>query len=290
MIPAVDTYYDRKCQIIIAAPLAQIDSQRLSGQTLEIESLRVQFRVTKTLAKSANTAEVQITNLAEHTRASLQDKSAKIVISAGYLNTLGQIFIGDVRTIDHLREGPDWTTKIDAGDGERALSHARVSESFKAGIGIPDVVTVAAKKMGVDLSSATKQLSSDKRQFVNGYSMHGRASAELDRILTAAGYEWSIQDGRLQILKSGQATTEQIIVLSSDSGLVGSPEFGTSEKKKKPPVIKFKALLSPEIKPGKRIAFDSKRHKGTHRVLKVVHTGDTAGGTTWYTDGEAEVV
>lgn len=278
--------FERRVKVIVASPLAE-DFKSISAQTVEIDLLRVQFTVTKTLKKSANTASVQITNLSEKTRASLQAKGAKLVVSAGYLNTLAQIFIGDVRTIDHVRDGADWTTKIDSGDGERALSHARVSESFGAGAALPEVVKTIGDRLGIGLGNIQAKLAGDARQFVNGYTAHGRASSELDRVLSAAGYEWSIQDGNIQVLRTGETNTERVVVLSSDSGLVGSPTYGTAEKKRKRPVIKFKALLSPEIRPGGRVAFESLNHRGVHRVLRVTHKGDTAGGD-WYTEGEVE--
>lgn len=283
--------FDRRVVVAVAFPLAT-DYVSVSGQVVEVVGLRTQFKIKKSLTKDPNTAEITINNLAETTRSRMQAQAAKVVVRAGYLNTVGQIFIGDAHNIEHLREGADWVTKIHAGDGARALTQGRVSQSFAAGTPVTDVVASISRVAGFDVSSVTKTgklKELEGRQFAQGYVAHGSIGKELDKILRGAGFEWSVQDGKLQVLRRGEAGTERVIELGPDSGLIGSPEYVTPEKTKKPSVLKFKALLSPEIIPGRRLAFQSARHKGVHRVLKIDHTGDTD-SDDWFTEGECEVV
>lgn len=284
--------FRRRCRLVVAAPLAS-DYKTTAAQTVDITSgndgLRVQFKIEKTLDKSPNTSEIKVTNLSDTSRASFSDKGARVVLLAGYEDTIAQVFFGDARTIDHARDERDWVTTIRCGDGERGYQFARVNASFAGGSKLFDVIGVAAQKIGVDFGSVTQKLGNDPTEFVNGYVMSGRASKELDRVLIAAGYEWSIQDGRLQVLKPGEANTERVVVLGPETGLIGSPAIGSAEKKAGAPVLKFKALLSPDLRPGCRVEFTSARHQGMHRVTKVTHTGDTR-GDDWYTEGEAELL
>jgi hypothetical protein len=283
--------FDRRVVVAVAFPLAT-DYVSVSGQVVEVTDLRVQFKIKKTLVKDPNSAEITIYNLAETTRSRLQNQSAKVMVRAGYLNNISQIFIGDARSIEHIREGADWVTKIHAGDGERGLNSARVSQSFGAGTAVTDAISTIGKVAGFDISGLVggKKLKGlEGRQFAHGYVAHGPVGKELDKILRGAGFEWSVQDGKIQVLKQGEANTERVVELSSDSGLVGSPEYATSEKKDKPAVLKFKALLTPDIRPGRRISFASVRHTGLHRVLKADYTGDTD-GNDWFVEGECEAV
>jgi hypothetical protein len=282
--------YDRRVVLAVAVPLAQ-DYARVSGDVVEISDLRVKFKITKSLAKDPNTAEVVVYNLAETTRARMQKQAAKVVVRAGYLNTVGQIFVGDSHSIEHTREGSDWVTKIQCGDGARSLTQARVSQSFGAGSTVNDVVGAVGKVAGFDVTQllgAGKLKALQQRQFTGGYAAHGPAGDVLDRLLRGAGVEWSVQDGKLQVLERGRGSTERIVELDSTHGLVGSPTYATAEKRGRKAVLKFKALLSSEIRPGRRLAFTSAEFGGVHRVLKVTHSGDTHGGE-WYTEGEAEV-
>src|ERR1044071_7509029 len=100
MADSGDFLFDRRVSLLVAFPLAT-DYRSISGQVVEVQDLRVQFKIEKSLEKDPNTAEISITNLAESTRSQMQTQSAKIILRAGYLNTLGQIFVGDALTIDH---------------------------------------------------------------------------------------------------------------------------------------------------------------------------------------------
>ncbi len=260
-----------------------------------VDGLRVSFKVMKTLEKEPNTCELAIFNLSESTRSSFQKKGAKVLVEAGYVGTTALIFSGDARTIDHIRQGPDWITKVSCGDGERAYEKARVSSSHKPGTTGSDIargILDTFKGFGVDVVDAVKKIATGKlstEQFVNGFSAFGSSSAELDRLLKGRGLEWSIQDGRLQILPAGEATTEVAIVLDSTSGLIGSPEHGTPDKKDGRSALKVKSLLQPEIRPGRRLRVNASGTKGDFRVVTVTHEGDTMGGP-WYSDAECNAL
>jgi hypothetical protein len=279
--------FDRKVKLIVAYALDE-DYKSVSARAVEIEGLRVQFKISKSLHKDPNTAEITVTNLSERSRAEMMGKGAKVILQAGYSQTISQIFHGDARLIEHTREGVDWTTKIQTGDGERAFVHARINESFKSGTPLSGVINKVANKIGLGVGNLASASGLQSKQYVSGYAARGKASKELDNVLKAAGYEWSIQDGALQILRPG-ATTEEIIELNEDHGLIGSPEHGTPVTKGGPPVLKIKSLLQPHIKPGCRVKLKSQGYDGLFRVLKLEHEGDTAGGS-WYTSFEGSAL
>lgn len=280
-----DLLFKRRVRLSIARPIAGtfVDAVAL----LDIEDMRIQFKVERSLEKDPNTAQIVVTNLGPQTRAELQAKALRVLLSAGYETTMAQIFAGDVRTVDHTHDGPEWNTKIEAGDGERALAHARVNSSHAPGVKLPKVVKTATSAMGLDISDVEDTIDGMDGEYVNGYSARGRASEELERILRRAGYEWSVQDGKLQLFRSGGVTSESVLDIGPDSGLVGSPEHGSPAHKGGPPTIKVRSLLEPEIRPGRRFQLTANSFSGLYRALRVTHTGDTAGGD-WYTEIEAE--
>lgn len=256
---------------------------------LVIEDLRVAFRVHKDVSKVPNTAEVLITNLSETTRSQIQKKGARVIVSVGYEENLAVVFIGDSRTTDHLREGPDWVTKIQCGDGERVFQFTRVAESFRAGTpakAVLDHLIDALKRDGLDPGEAKLKLSSVVTQFVNGYTLKGKAVDALDVLLNSNGYEWSIQNNRLQVLKEGETVLEEAVQLSPETGLVGSPEHGSSEKKGGAGMVKLRSLLQPRLRPAGKVIVESEGVRGTLRIQSVDHRGDTA-GSDWYSELEA---
>lgn len=292
---------ERRVKVIVATPLDS-DYRSVSTQLLTIEGLRAQFNVQKDLASGPNKAEIKITNLSERTRSGLQEKGGKVLLFAGHEANQALIFRGDIRTIDHLFEGPNVITQIEAGDGERAYLNAFMSESFAPGIKIPKVIQIACKHLGLDISdvdTSVKALAG--KQLDNGYVAFGKASNVLDKTLAAVGWSWSIQDDKVQILAPDGSTRARVVVLSSATGLIGSPLHVTPEKrhsttstgtarksKAKTPYLKFTSLLSPEIRPGHLVEIQSRDIHGVYRVRKVRHEGDTD-GKHFYTHGEADV-
>lgn len=257
--------------------------------SLKVTDLRVQFKIEKSLAREPNCSEVSIWNLAPATRAQMQKKGAKVIVEAGYDKTLGQIFYGQSRTIDHARDGASWVTKIQAGDGERAYRHVRLNESFKGGTPVASVlrtVVLSLQRYGLDPGNAFTQADTIKDEFVHGFSCFGKAVDQLDILLKRRGFDWSIQDNRLQLLGPNESVHRTAVLLNAETGLVGSPEHGTPDKeKKKPPVLKAKSLIQASIFPGSKIQLDAENTKGLFKATKVVHEGDTAGGN-WFTTAE----
>lgn len=298
---------DRRARITIALPIgAKLNTY--AADVIEITDMDFSFKTKKTLGKEPNTAEIVIMNLSEQSRAALQDKNLRITLAAGYVDTLATIFVGDSRDIDSApNDGAEWVTTIQLGDGERGYRHGRASSSFRAGVKVTDVLQKIADGMQLDSTAVQNVEGLRGRQFVGGYVTHGKASRELDRILKGFGYEWSIQDGKLQVLVPETATAETIVELTAETGLIGSPTLNTppvasnstlspftgkvtKTSSKGKPTLKARSLLQPELKPGRRVSITSVTGiKGTFRITSVEHSGNSAGGE-WYSDLEATPV
>lgn len=269
---------------------------RLTVATQQIEGLDVQFKVRKTSNKEPNTCECSVYNLSENSRALLAQKGVQLVLEAGYVGTLAQIFQGNA-TCYHEHTGADWVTRLSVVDGERSYRYALVSENFRPGTMVHQVVSRVADALRLDAVDAVALVRANStEQFTQGYVAHGKASTELDKLLKGRGFEWSIQDGRLQVLKKGEHTSHREVVLTSDNGLIGSPSFGTASvgspepnQKKGPRVLKLKSLLQPDLKPGRRVHVKSVGVNGVFRIITVTHVGDT-GGADWYSEVEAQPV
>jgi hypothetical protein len=287
--------YGRIARVLISLPSGSFSDTDPTQNTLiiggddpNVVALRIVGKLTKTTQKAPNTGELTIYNLAPTTRAKLQQKGLRVIIEVGYVSTgLPRIFVGDIRTVDHLRDGNgDLRTVLKLGDGERAVRYARASESFAAGTSVGDVVRYCANAMGLALGNVEAQAARLSTPFYHGWTVHGAASSELARVLRAVGFSYSIQDGAIQILAPGETVSQSIPMVSPQTGLIGSPEMGSAEKKDKPQALKFKALLMPEARPGGRVHVKSERYDGIFKTRKVDHSFDTMGGD-WYSDYES---
>lgn len=297
------TLSNRKARVTVGAVVATAPDGTETIDVEQVEDLRIQFKVKKTLKKEPSTCEFSISNLSEKSRALFQKKNLRIVLEAGYEDSSAQLFSGQSRYTDQILNGATWTTKVFCGDGERPYRYLRVAESFRPGTLVSDVIQNVMQALGLPVVGHLADLRALTEQFVQGYTAFGKVAAELDHLLKSRGFEWSIQDGQLQILKVDGATGEDIIRLAPDTGLIGSPEHGSPEKdlpvaqlsplaadvdytvqatkKKGPAVLKVKSLLQPGFRPGRRVQVESRGVNGVFRIETVEHEGDTFGGP-WY--------
>ncbi len=269
---------------------------RVTIGTLQVEGLRMQFKIEKSLQQEPNKLDLSIWNLSADTRGKLTEavekKAAPVVVEAGYASAPGShsttevIFKGDARTISHGRQGADWITRIGSGDGANAYKSARMVASFAPGTKRSTVIEEAAKSLGMPLGNLKERIKAHDfkgalTEFVGGFATATKAAQQLTELLDPLELGWSIQDGHLQVLGDKDTTSAQAIVLSAESGLVGSPELGDKG------TVKLRSLLQPGIRPGRRLEVAAEAVKGLFRVERVVHTGDTH-GSEWYSEAEAK--
>lgn len=256
---------------------------------IEITKLRVQFSIEKSLDKEPNTCELTLTNLAEGTRADVCRKPLIVRVEAGHEEDEGLrlLFQGDLRYGFSKQENTDWSTVLQLADGSRAYQHARVSRSYRSGTSALTAVRDAARSMGVVLPRNVEADPALSRGFAAGVQLHGPAREELTRLLAPFGYSWSIQGGRLVVLKDDEVDAGRAVVISQETGLLGSPEFGAPEKDGKPPTLKVRTLLYPQINPGQTLDVRSRGIDGIFRAERVTHVGDSH-GDDWFTEIEAK--
>jgi hypothetical protein len=244
---------------------------RVQVGELDVSKLDITFTVKRTLQARPGTCELKVFNLDASHRAELTSaRRPVVVLSAGY-DPPPMLFRGDARKVDVVRDGADWVATITAGDGENAIRMARASTSFAPGTSLQDAIRSLGASMGVGAGNLSSASAAASQALPEGAVVRGPAAAELTRLCASAGLSWSIQDGVLQVLPVGRALSRVAVELGPDSGLVGSPERGTGS------VVKAKALLIPDLVPGRLVSLRSEAIRGTYRVEAAEYTGDTRG-------------
>ena len=257
---------------------------RLQVDTLGLEGFDARFEVTKSLApKTPNAAEVQIWNLNDEHRKALQEMERVYVsIEAGYESGMSLVFRGDLRDVVSTRQGADWVTSVTSDSGRRARKK-RIVKSFAPGSSVEMVLQTAAKAMGVRLGNTAQRTVRAKIEgtqadkFFNGYALAGQIDEELDRLARSCGLEWSIQDDELQFLDYGEPLAQIAVLLTPETGLLGSPEPGNKG------VVEARSLILPDLYPGRRVEVRSEHVRGLYRLETTKHVGSTF-GSEWYCD------
>jgi len=258
--------------------------------TLRVTGLRIAFRVTKSAESEANQCEATIWGLSEASRGRIQDElPTSLIIEAGYEDSTSTLFYGEAVRPRSVKTPTGWVTKIAGSDGHTPQREI-VNLSMPPDTSVGDAIATIARKMKVGASTALRRaLAGDfdggLSAFANGLTFSGSAKEEMDKLTSSLGVEWSIQDGELLILNEGD-TAGEAVLLSPDTGLIGSPETAQDAKNKSLTLVRCRSLLQGIINPGRRLELESEAISGSYQVRKVMHQGDTH-GPGWYSDLES---
>ena len=178
--------------------------------------------------------------------------------------------VGDIKRgkVKNERQGTEWASTLELGDGEIALQEKFFNKSFEPGVSLSKVVGEVAESFGKPVNTI---IGLKDKVFNSGLNLSGGSKQILDTLTVDAGLEWSIQDDEVQILPPTGNTNDEVIVFSPQTGLLSSPI-------KREQGVEFTALINPRVRPGRRIRIESRDITGNFRVRKAFFNGDTLEG------------
>gem|GEM_PF-1182907 len=252
------------------------------GET-EITGLDIAFEIEKNLNQEPNSCHIDIFNLGPKNREILSKyQRVPVLLKAGYQDSVGLIFKGDMIRCSHLKEGPTWKSSLVNGDGANAIQSTRINKSFAKGTPVKTVIKEIAAQLGLPYSSAIKQCEGLDKNLERSFAASGNPMDELGRILRHFGYSTSVQNQALQIIKQGEPLEQQAISLSANSGLSATPELGSDKK------LQIKSVLMPELLPGSMVHVDSAVFKG-FAIIQAVRFDGSNFDDAWGTEMECKL-
>lgn len=274
------TLFGRRCVVVLDA----------DGRALRVEGLTVRFNIELDV-KNFGKAKIEVINLnAEHRKRFEESKDVDVELLVGYVdNALERLCKGTLRDVYSQYDPPEWVTVLRTGDGDKA-SKVRANRSYSPGTPLSSVWKdlVDSLKGQVDAGNAIAAFSKGQyangiKELLHGGAVHGSALDNIKRLASGAGLDVTIQEGELVVTEIGQPLATSAIVLSADTGLIGSPQPGPKKK------LKCRSLILPGLKPKRQIEIRSKLTTGVYTILKAKYTGDTS-SNDWYADLECQEV
>jgi hypothetical protein len=268
------------------------ETMKLSTDPLQ---RRIKFSSSKSWKQEPNTCEIVVYNLSPSQRAQLsQAKTPTLKLAAGYGadNNLTQVFYGQAIYVKH--EIPDHSgdiiTTVSTTDGGEQKQKARINVSFGPGTKTSQVLRRIVQELGIkpgNIERVVKDLDAGIKATIYsaGVTISGSAGDELGHLCRSVGYDYSIQDGQLQMLKLGTARDDFEVVLNKGSGLIGSPSISNKGVVSGTCLI-FKAGAGLDLVPGRRLRIESEFLKGSFIIAKTEMKGDNF-AEDWYCDFEA---
>lgn len=263
---------------------------KLTVGTLEVSQLSITFKTKRNLKPEPNTASITVRNLSARSRKILEAASTVFGgtkprlparLDAGYGTDLGMLFLGEVRSAVTTVEGPDLISTFETGDSEEEIRKARLNVSYGPRTEPEVALRAMAEALGVgegNVSAAAALLKSKGKAFFGtGVILSGVVHRHLTDFCNSADLEWSVQDGKLQILDRGKPLEGLAVEIGPSTGMIGSPTVDADGH------VHARCLLIPDLRPGRKVVFKSKSFSGGYRVIETEHTGDTH-GDDWYVD------
>ena len=242
-------------------------------------ALHISFTVEKCDTETPNTANISLWNLNKEHLAILNEKDCVVTLRAGYGNVMPLIFVGTVTFISTDIDGGDRETRMELADGRVELRDTYLSLSYAGKINSRKVIENIAEQMGVAL---TFSYNATFRDFITGFSFVGPARIGLDRAVASSGLSWQIQNGILQVRKPKDTMTQEVFVLSPDSGLIKIPKKITYGEDSggggQQSGWEIEYLMNGVINIGDLVRLESKYVKGYFRVRSVETYGDNLEG------------
>lgn len=238
------------------------------NESIEINSLRVDFEIIKTQTSEPNPSIIRVYNLSRDNQAKITAKTfKKVVLAVGY-EDVRVIYGGDIIESKTVRDDLDTIIEMECGDGFVDYSSAYVAVTLKAGATDSDIVKELTKTMpNTDVGTIDLP---NVRKLPRGRVLVGNTREILDKIAVNNNANWSIQDGTLHIVPKGKVLADnEGFVLSQDTGLIGFPEK-TNEG------LQVNCLLNPALKIGGLVRVESilPQFNGDFKITELKHVGD----------------
>lgn len=185
--------------------------------------LHIKFSFEKADVENPNTGKVTVWNLSKEHIAALEKQDCIVAVRAGYADNIAQAFAGTVTYASTTKEGADCMTEIELASNMVELRDTSLSLSYAEGTKTDIIYQEIAAQMGLPLSSSPQAMQ-QPTLLSGGFSFVGSAKNLLNRLTRMDGINWTIQDGVIQILKTGEPVSYNCYELSPASGLIGSPK------------------------------------------------------------------
>ncbi|NMY77685.1 hypothetical protein HBO01_03205 [Pseudomonas rhodesiae] len=256
------------------------------------DGLRITFQVTHFAGGAFSIAEITIYNVSRYAeRQMLGDGSTGkyefISLEAGYDGLFGSIFVGQITNVQlHLEDGGAtrgirFFCKSSAKERDQNLINLTLSPETDP----VQIIEACADSFGAEIQFYG-DFSGLKRRS-RGTVLQGSPTACMNELGETFAFDWMVENGAIKIIKRDFALDNQVYVISSGTGMIGSPVVSDTE-------VGIRYTLNPKIKLGDTIKLESMAPRfefsgaffydiprtigeGYYKVYSLVFAGDSHG-------------
>lgn len=235
-----------------------------------VEALRIEFNVKKSLNVQSNKCDIKVFNLNEQSRAAINEKDG-LLLFAGYFNP-PLIFKGFVDRVIHMDQSPNRVTHIRGVDGLLAMTDPGKPLSV-TGSTVVDIIRKLIPLTGVGPGNFEDFVHGRDPKKLTKFAATKSPYDSIVQLTSSLNADVTIQDGDFLFLAHGESISQDLAVLSANTGLIGSPDIG------KKGVTKARCFIQRNLTPGYQVRIESLAvpDKPVFRIESVDFRGDTHG-------------
>jgi hypothetical protein len=286
----VTVLFGRKYRVIVASAT--------SGGGLDVSQLKCRFVVNKTLTQDPNYSDITIYNLSAASEGAIITQGSRVILEAGYegQDHYGCIFDGQVvQSIRSKEKGTDYLLTLVGLDGDGYLNNNLVRTTLARGQTLRTIAESCVSKAETPAYGGAVSSGLSDQKLPRGRVLFGAPSDILRQVAQSGQAQLYVEDGTVHIIKAPDVPANEAILLTPETGLVGSVEQTEDG-------CRGVCLLNPRIRLNTLLNIPAQyvvaRHVdkdkaaldinqgGVYRVAAITHKGDTR-GDDWYTQFEA---
>lgn len=198
--------------------------ERTNGEFLAITPpITVEFDITRKDFGASNTCSLRIFNLTLDNRTQIYkdrfrfDQLKRIIFRAGYGDNMPVVFQGNVSQAWSVREGTDYITQVECYDSGFAFVNGETNSVFAKGISNASIFESLINQLP---DANLGAIGDYPNTLPRGTSFSGSIT---DILKELSGGGFFIDNGKAHVLGDNEAIEGELQVITSDSGLLGTP-------------------------------------------------------------------
>ena len=238
---------------------------------LVIADLRISVELERMIDRTQARGKIDIYNLNDEHEQRIYDRGGPVTVSAGYPQTVAEIFSGEAQRIVRARERLARITSISIGDMVRQKDRlgGNTLRSYDGAVSVRMIAMDLATDIGIPLGPLDAIPESASFQ---DFYWTGPADGGLTVLLKSVQCQWYESDGLIRINRVGMAQPDAPRVsISPETGLVDTP-IATDEG------AEARMLLNPALQLGGILDIESASLTGSWKIVGLRHNADNWSG------------
>ena len=241
---------------------------RAGNKEFTNDKFDIEFDVPFSNSATPDIAEITIYNLSNDSIASIKGK-AYTHLNVGYGDDVGSVLVGNIESVNTHSNGVDRVTRITVSDGATEWRSKDVDKTYKEGVKASYMMRDLANSLGLEVAEIRP---ARDKSYEGGKTFSSTIGAALVELTEDTNSKIFVDKGKLYIREEARGTSTGFI-LSSDTGMIGSPESAIQEEDgKQVRTYSVQSLLNHRISTDSIIEIKSRHINGRFRVVSGEHS------------------